>query len=126
MMSSKRTTLIGCLATTAALAGRPVCGAEPEAADVPTDIIELACDKPLEISNVRVKREEVLRYNKFETTFDLEGRWDNPFDPTQVKVDGEFTSPNGDVMVVPGVVVQRISSEQLSTRFPADLGRFSE
>jgi hypothetical protein len=106
MMSSKRTTLIGCLATTAALAGGPVCGAEPEAADVPTDIIELSCNRPLEISNIRVNREEVLRYDKFEITFDLEGRWDNPFDPAQVKADAKFTSPCGAVLIVPGFFYQ--------------------
>jgi hypothetical protein len=113
-MSRRRTPAIGWLAITAALVGALVCGAEPESVDGPTDIIELACDKPLEISNVRVKREEVLRYNKFEITFDLVGRWDNPFDPTQVKVDGEFTSPNGEVMVVPGFYYQEYRRTMVS------------
>jgi len=106
IMSSRGTTLIGWLAVIAVfLAGR-LRGAEPEAAGVPTDVIELACDKALQISNVRVNCEGVLQYNKFEITFDLEGRWDNPFDPEQVKVDGEFTSPSGVVLAVPGFFYQ--------------------
>ena len=106
IMSSRGTTLVGWLAVMAIFLVGQLWGAEPEAADVPTDIIELSCDKPLQISNVRVNREEVLRYNKFEITFDLEGHWDNPFDPAQVEVDGDFTSPSGVVLVVPGFFYQ--------------------
>jgi len=54
-----------------------------------------------------VNRPQVPRYGKFEITFDLEGHWDNPFDPKQVRVDAEFTSPGGKVLVVPGFFCQQ-------------------
>jgi len=71
------------------------------------DIIQISCDKPLRISNIYVNRRQVALYEKFEITFDLDGNWDNPFDPVQVKVDAEFTSPDGDVLVVPGFFYQQ-------------------
>ena len=106
-MNRKQMTMSGWLAAVVmfGIIHAVVCAA-PQPAGVPSDIIELSCDKPLRISGVYVNRREVLRYNKFEVTFDLEGRWDNPFDPEQMKVDGEFTSPSGDVLVVPGFYYQ--------------------
>lgn len=95
MKSRRRIVWAGWLVGTAALLTGPAGGAEPEVVAAPLDIIELACDKPVQISHVCVNRQEVLRYDKFEITFDLQGHWDDPFDPEQVKVDGEFTSPSG-------------------------------
>jgi len=71
------------------------------------DIIQISCDKPLRISNVYVNRPQVTLYEKFEITFDLDGLWDNPFDPAQVKVDAEFSSPSGRTLVVPGFFYQQ-------------------
>lgn len=74
-------------------------------ADQP-NVIELACQGPLRISKTRVNQSEVALYDKFEITFDLRGRWSNPFDPTQIKVDAEFISPGGAVFLVPGFFYQ--------------------
>ena len=52
------------------------------------------------------RRRAYFVYNKFEIAFDLEGRWDNPFDPEQVKVDGKFTPPSREALVAPGFYYQ--------------------
>lgn len=105
-MGGNKTTMFGWFAVVVMFGVSPLVGAAPRLASTSSDVIKLSCKKPLQISNISVNRREVLRYNKFEVTFDLEGRWDNPFDPEQVKVDGEFTSPSGDVLVVPGFYYQ--------------------
>jgi hypothetical protein len=106
MKYCRRIAWAGWLVGTATLLTGLVGAAESKAVAAPLDIIDLACDKPLQISRVRVSRQEVLRYDKFEVTFDLQGHWDNPFDPEQVKVDCEFTSPTGKVLIVPGFFYQ--------------------
>ena len=106
--------LIRCLAVISVFITSSVYGAESEAVNAPSDVINLSCDKPLRISNLHVNREEVVIYNKFEITFDLDGRWDNPFDPKQVKVDGYFTSPSGAVIVAPGFYYQEYQRTMIS------------
>ncbi len=71
------------------------------------DVIHISCDKPLRVSSIYVNYPQVALYEKFEITFDLEGHWDNPFDPDQVEVNAEFVSPGGEVLVVPGFFYQR-------------------
>ncbi|MEA3224651.1 MAG: DUF5060 domain-containing protein, partial [Planctomycetota bacterium] len=105
-MSRKTSVLIGWFAVVVMFGVSHVSDAAPQPASMPADVIELSCSKPLRISNVYVNRSQVAIYGKFEITFDLDGRWDNPFDPTQVKVDGEFTSPGGKVVIVPGFFYQ--------------------
>lgn len=73
----------------------------------PTDTIQISCNRPLSISNIYANRSQVALYEKFEITFDLEGHWDNPFDPDQVKVDAEFACPDGSMMIVPGFFYQQ-------------------
>ncbi|MEA3226021.1 MAG: DUF5060 domain-containing protein, partial [Planctomycetota bacterium] len=105
-MNRKTTNWIGWFVVVVMFGVSHVGGAAPQPAGMPPDIIELSCNKPLRISNLYVNRSQVAIYDKFEITFDLDGRWDNPFDPTQVKVDGEFTSPSGKVLIVPGFFYQ--------------------
>ena len=105
-MNRKTTNWIGWFVVVVMFGVSQVAGAAPQPAGMPPDIIELSCNKPLRISNVYVNRPQVAIYDKFEITFDLDGRWDNPFDPAQVKVDGEFTSPGGKVVIVPGFFYQ--------------------
>ena len=102
----KTMTLVVWLFVTTVVPCHRLWGAEFSATGILTDVIELTCDEPLKVSHVRVNRQDVLQYNKFEITFDLQGHWDNPFDPTQVKVDGEFTTPSGQVCSVPGFFYQ--------------------
>jgi len=106
MKSHGRIVWAGWLFGTVVLLTATARGADSAVGTAPPDIVELACDKPLQISDVRVNRQEVLRYGKFEITFDLQGHWENPFDPEQVKVDCEFTSPGGKVLIVPGFFYQ--------------------
>ena len=71
-----------------------------------SDIVKLSCDKQLRISNIHKNKSEVYQYDKFELTFELTGKWNNPFDPGQIQVDGYFTAPDGKKYVVPGFFYQ--------------------
>lgn len=70
------------------------------------EIVNLLSDSPLKMSDLILNGNRVGVYEKFEITFDLGGKWDNPFDPDQIKVDATFTDPNGKQMVVPGFFYQ--------------------
>jgi len=48
-----------------------------------------------EISNVRQNKDTIGLYDKLETRFDIEGDFNNPFDPDEVDVNAVFTSPSG-------------------------------
>lgn len=41
-------------------------------------------------------------FERFETAGSVWAEWDNPFDPGQVALDGEFRAPDGSVVVMPG------------------------
>jgi len=49
---------------------------------------------------------QVPRYGKFELTFDIDGTFQNPYNPAEITVDAYFTSPGGDVLVQPGFYYQ--------------------
>lgn len=68
--------------------------------------VPLECTGAPRIDNVSVNTTSVPQYGKFEVTFDLTGTWDNPFDPSQVAVDGVFRAPDGKGLVVPGFLFQ--------------------
>jgi len=44
----------------------------------------------------------VRQYEGLEWTLDVEGTWDNPFDPRDVDVEATFTTPSGKALTVPG------------------------
>jgi len=48
----------------------------------------------------------VPQYGTFELTFDIDGSFQNPYNPAEIKVDAYFTSPGGDVCVQPGFFYQ--------------------
>lgn len=73
---------------------------------VAASYLNLISSGELKIDEIRVNSERIGLYEKFEVTFNLEGTWDNPFDPDQVKVDGHFHSPDGKLLVVPGFFYQ--------------------
>lgn len=60
----------------------------------------------LEIGEISINSEKIGLYEKFEASFSLEGEWDNPFDPEQIKVDARFYSPDGKQLLVPGFFFQ--------------------
>jgi hypothetical protein len=41
-------------------------------------------------------------WERFETAGSVWADWDNPFDPAQVRLDGEFRAPDGSLLVMPG------------------------
>lgn len=72
-----------------------------------SDVVQLASNGPLQITELRVNSDEIGLYEKFEITFELSGEWDNPFDPEQIKVGARFTSPDGEELLVPGFFFQK-------------------
>lgn len=71
-----------------------------------TDYVNLSSAGELKITEIAVNSDRIGLYEKFEISFDLEGEWDNPFDPDQIKVDAHFYSPDGKQIIVPGFFYQ--------------------
>ncbi|RIL03072.1 MAG: hypothetical protein DCC71_15575 [Proteobacteria bacterium] len=46
--------------------------------------------------------ERVRAFERFETAGSIWADWDNPFDPEQVRLDGEFRAPDGSTLAMPG------------------------
>jgi chitodextrinase len=53
-------------------------------------------------SNVSVNTSSPAKYSKYEIAFDLSATYDNPFNPDEVDVRAYFSTPGGQVEVVPG------------------------
>jgi hypothetical protein len=51
--------------------------------------------EPPSILSVRADSRKVGLYEKFELRIDLKAAYDNPFDPNQINLSAEFTSPSG-------------------------------
>ena len=66
--------------------------------DVPEDSI---------IKNIKYEKQGKT-YEKFEITFDLDVKCENPYDPDEVEVNGIFTYPNGKKVVVPAFYIQPV------------------
>ncbi len=56
--------------------------------------------------NYEVSPSELSVGDKLEFSFNLPSTYRNPFDPEEISVDGHFTGPSGDEMVVPGFFYQ--------------------
>jgi len=61
-----------------------------------------ATAKPPSILSVRTVSGEVALYEKFELRIDLEAAYTNPFDPQEIDLRAEFTSPSGKKMTIWG------------------------
>jgi hypothetical protein len=84
------------------------CAAVPSrAAD---NVVLLASSGTLAISDVAVSATQVARYETMEITFRMQGQWQNPFDPDEVRVDAVVTAPDGARMTVPGFFYQEYRS----------------
>jgi hypothetical protein len=70
------------------------------------NLVDLSSDSPLEFSGVNVNSENIGLYEKFEITLNLGGKWDNPFDPDQIRVDAIFNKPDGSSVTIPGFFFQ--------------------
>ncbi|MGQ9635190.1 MAG: DUF5060 domain-containing protein [Bryobacteraceae bacterium] len=71
-----------------------------------TDLIPLASNGNLRMSDIAVNQTTVPRYEKFEVTFVVFGTWSNPFDPDQIAVDAIFQAPDGTTKTVPAFYFQ--------------------
>ena len=61
---------------------------------------------PLALRAVTLNRAAVPRYDKLELTLDLSATYDNPFDPDDVSVSADLTSPQGRTVQVNGFLNQ--------------------
>jgi len=57
--------------------------------------------QPLHITQLSTNTDRVPTYSLFEVTFGLSKTFENPFDPEQADVVGQFTSPSGRVITMP-------------------------
>ncbi|MFA0755651.1 MAG: hypothetical protein YPKNTGVA_001159, partial [Candidatus Fervidibacter sp.] len=49
---------------------------------------------------------QVRRYETLQVRVEVVADYDNPFDPTQIRIDGEFVAPSGKRLLVPGFFTQ--------------------
>ncbi len=68
------------------------------------------------IADVVANAAEIPQYRKFEVRLQLSGTWDNPFDPTQVRLDAEFRAPDGTTRLVPGFFCQEYQRDDFGGR----------
>lgn len=80
------------------------------AADIPT-VPPISDNRPLQVGKVTPDRVQVPRYGKVEFTLDLQGTYDDAFDPQEIEVDGRFRSPDGKSITVPGFYFQDYTHE---------------
>ncbi len=57
---------------------------------------------PAAIVSVRVNSSAPAAFGKFELAIDLDAEYQNPFDPTDVALEGHFIMPDGQEQIVPG------------------------
>jgi hypothetical protein len=65
-----------------------------------------AAPPEMTIYNYELSSRRAGLFEKFEITFESSRFWENPYDPSQVEVLGEFTAPDGTTTVVPGFYYQ--------------------
>ncbi|MCC7492851.1 MAG: DUF5060 domain-containing protein [Fimbriimonadaceae bacterium] len=80
---------------------------------------------PLAIRGVQLSRPEVPRYARLELRLDLTATYDNPFDPAEINVQGEFRGPGGELLRVPGFLYQPcarqlVGGEQITPSGPPE------
>jgi len=81
--------------------------------------------RPLELGRVAASAATLPCYEKLELTVDASAAYDNPFDPDQVRLDAEFTTPAGKRLVVPGffmVAFERQTQARGELLVPLDRG----
>src|SRR5690606_6851269 len=54
-------------------------------------------------------------------SFDAEGRFENPFDPDQIRIDARITRPDGSVVSVPAFFMAEYESADGQTRLQGDV-----
>ncbi|APW58937.1 hypothetical protein [Paludisphaera borealis] len=64
--------------------------------------VSLVDDRPLALKNARIDRDRLEAFASITVDAEIEARYDNPFDPDQIAVDGEVATPAGKIVNVPG------------------------
>ena len=59
-------------------------------------------DRPLAIRVARIDRDRLGVFSTLTVDADVQARYDNPFDPDEIAVDGEVATPDGKLVTVPG------------------------
>src|SRR5579871_3094252 len=71
---------------------------------------------PLALRAASANRASLPRFGKLELTLDLAATYDNPFDPDDVDVSAEFTSPQGKTVRVNGFLFQEYTRQLVNGR----------
>ncbi len=72
--------------------------------------------QPLRLGDVQADAEQIAQYGKFELTFEVNGTYDNPFDPDQIDVVAEFRVPSGNRIVLPAFLYQHFEQAETEIR----------
>jgi hypothetical protein len=70
------------------------------------NVVAIASTGTLAISDVTLSKSQVPRFETVEFTFRMAGRWENPFDPDEIRVDAVIAGEGGARTVVPGFFYQ--------------------
>jgi len=79
----------------------------------------MAAAQPLTLKRIAPDAIQVRRYETLQVRVEVVADYDNPFDPTQIRIDGEFLTPSGKRLLVPGFFTQdfeRVSPDGTSLR----------
>ena len=82
------------------------------------------------VQHLDINDHAVPQYGRWELNAILDRIYDNPFDPSQIRVEAELSAPSGARRVVPGYFVRQVASsdsaDQWQIRFsPDELGRWT-
>lgn len=92
---------------TAAVPATKSAVAPPEMTIAATSTVAAA---PVLITGVHAGSSPVERYEKIELTLDIEATYQNPFDPSQIEVQADFSGPDGKTSSVPAFYWQDFTS----------------
>ena len=66
----------------------------------------------LMLGPVQIDKTFVPCFERLELTFTLNGTFDNPFDPRQIRVDASFRPPNGETLTVSAFPYQELTDRK--------------
>jgi hypothetical protein len=69
-----------------------------------------------EIRSLRLLTPRIQRYGHVELSAEVDGEWENPFDPDQIDLRACFTAPSGVRLTVPGFWYQEYEEQPPATR----------
>lgn len=91
-----------------------------QAADLPAELPQMRSTGQLALSIAEPVAQAIGRYEKLELTLRLSATYENPFDPEQIEVTAQFTTPGGARVEVPAFFYQpyRVLGEDKETAAP--------